>query len=103
MCRNIGKSISISLTSKYSQKLLDHAKQSATDVLKTASKRSVQKTGAATRDLIWEKTSDKITRISKTSPQNNSEENIEHDKERHREIDICPEQRQKTFDDLKLM
>ena len=103
MCRNIGKSISISLTSKYSQKLLDHAKQSATDVLKTASKRSIQKTGAATRDLIWDTISDKITRISKTSPQNNSEENIEHDRERHKEIDICPEQRQKTFDDLKLM
>ena len=30
------------LSSKYSQKLLDHAKQSATDALKTASKRAIQ-------------------------------------------------------------
>ena len=35
--RNMGKSISKNLSSKYSQKLLDHAKQCATDALKTAS------------------------------------------------------------------
>ena len=37
--RNMGKNISKSLSSKYSQKLLDHAKQSAADALRTASKR----------------------------------------------------------------
>ena len=31
--RNMGKNISKNLSSKYSQKLLDHAKQSATDEL----------------------------------------------------------------------
>ena len=35
MDRNIGKNISKSLSSKCTQKILDHAKQSATDVLKT--------------------------------------------------------------------
>ena len=37
MGKDIGKNITISLNSKYSQKLLDHAKQSATDALKTSS------------------------------------------------------------------
>ena len=37
--KNIGKSISKNLSSKYSQKRLDHAKQTATDALRTISKR----------------------------------------------------------------
>ena len=40
---NIGKNISKNLSAKYSQKLLDRAKQSATDGLKTSSKRVTQK------------------------------------------------------------
>ena len=43
MSRNIVKNISKNLGSQYSQKLLDHAKQSATDALKTISKREIQK------------------------------------------------------------
>ena len=35
MDRNIGKNISKSLSSKCTQKILDYAKQSATDVFKT--------------------------------------------------------------------
>ena len=35
MGKNIGKNISKNLSGKYSRKLLDHAKQSATDILKT--------------------------------------------------------------------
>ena len=46
--KNIGKNLSC----KYSQKILDQAKQSATDVLKTASKRVVQKISETTDDLI---------------------------------------------------
>ena len=38
----IGKNISKNVSSKYSQKVLDHAKQCATDALKTASKRVIQ-------------------------------------------------------------
>ena len=34
--------MSKNLISQYNQKLLDHAKQSATDALKTASKRAIQ-------------------------------------------------------------
>ena len=35
MGKNVAKNISKNISSKYSQKLLDHAKKSATDVLKT--------------------------------------------------------------------
>ena len=48
------------LSCKYSQKLLDHAKQSATDALKTASKRAIQKTAEATGDLTDIKIANKI-------------------------------------------
>ena len=40
------------LSSKYSQKILDHAKKSAINALKTSSKRVIQKTAEATGDLI---------------------------------------------------
>ena len=36
--KNVSKNIGENLNGKFSQKLLDHAKQSATDTLKTASK-----------------------------------------------------------------
>ena len=38
MGKNIVKNISKNLSGKYNQKLLDHAKQSATDTFKTDSK-----------------------------------------------------------------
>ena len=41
--RNVDKNISRYLSSKYSQKRLHQAKQSATDALKTGLKRRVQK------------------------------------------------------------
>ena len=44
MRESIGKNISKNLSGKYSEKLLDHAKQSATDVPKTSSRRVIQKT-----------------------------------------------------------
>ena len=47
--------LSKNLNSKYSQKLLDYAKQSATDALKTVSKRAIQKTAEVTGDLIENK------------------------------------------------
>ena len=42
--KDTGKNVSKNLSGKYSQKLVDHAKQSATDAFKTASKRTIQKT-----------------------------------------------------------
>ena len=43
MGKNIGKNISKILSGKYSQKVLDHTKQSAPDAIKTSSKRVIQK------------------------------------------------------------
>ena len=47
---NVRKIITTNLSSKHSQKL--HTKQSATNALKTASKKAIQKTAKATGDLI---------------------------------------------------
>ena len=54
--KNMGKSLS----NKYFQKLLNSAKKSTTDAIKTDSKRAIQKTAEATGDLIGNKTVDKI-------------------------------------------
>ena len=66
MSRYVGKNMSEKLSGKYSQKLLDHAKKSATEALKAGSKRKVQITAEATGDLIGNKITDKITKVSKT-------------------------------------
>ena len=59
--KNIGKNLS----NKSSQKIVDTAKESTTNPIKTASKRVIQKTAEATGDLIGNKVADKITSISK--------------------------------------
>ena len=71
--KNIGKIISKNLSGKYSEKLLHHRKQSASDALKTVSRRKIQKTAQATGDLIGNKVADRITKVTKLPPQNNSE------------------------------
>ena len=48
---------------KYGKKLMDTATESGIDAAKTASKRVVQKTAEATRDLIGNKIADQITSI----------------------------------------
>ena len=67
-----------SLSNQYGQKLLDSAKKSTTDAIKTASKRAIQKTAEATGDLIGNKIADKTTSISNKSakelPNNETEE-----------------------------
>ena len=54
------------MSNEYSQKLVDTAKKSATDTIKTASKRAIQKTAEVT-DLIGNKLADKITSALKKS------------------------------------
>ena len=106
MGRNIANNISKNLSIKYSQKLLNHAQESATDVFKTDSKKAIQKTPETTGDLIGNKIADRIRKVSKTSPQNDSvtnEENIGLDSEIHKEIYISPEERQKIIEDLRLI
>ena len=65
MGKNICKNISKIVSGKYSQKLLDHAKKSATDALKTPSKRVIRKTEEETGDLIDNKIANKITKFQK--------------------------------------
>ena len=64
--KNIGKSISEKVSSKYSQNLLDHAKQSATDALKTTSKIVIQKIAETTGYLIGNKIRGRVTEVSQT-------------------------------------
>ena len=51
------------MSGEYSQNILDHATQSATDALKTTSKRVIEKTAEATDDLIGNKIAHKITKV----------------------------------------
>ena len=71
--KNMGKSLS----NKYGQKLLDSAKKSTTDAIKTASKRAIQKTAEATGDLIGNKIADKITSVSPKMAAENDNANSE--------------------------
>ena len=104
----IGRNISKNLSSKYNpgmlathQKILDHAKQSATDAFKTASNRAIQKTAEATGDLIGNKIVNKIMGVSKNLQQNNSETlTNEYDKKIPKERYMSPKERQKIIDNL---
>ena len=51
-------------------RLIDHAKQSTTDTLKTTSKKVIRKTAEETGDLIGKNISNGITNISRSSLQN---------------------------------
>ena len=77
------------MNGKYSQNLLDHAKQSATDALKTSTKSVIQKTAEATGGLIGNKTANKVTKVSRNSQQNNLDTfTNENDEEKHLKKDI---------------
>ena len=69
MDEDIGKNISKNLNGKYSQ--FDHAKQIATDVFKTALKKSIQEIAEATGDFSGYKTTNEIAKVSKSLLQNN--------------------------------
>ena len=56
------------VSNKFSKKLLDSAKTSTTDAIKTASKKAMQKTPEAIGNLIGNKVANKIMSVSKKSP-----------------------------------
>ena len=87
-----------SMSNKYGRKLVDTAKKSATDAIKTASKRAIQKTAEATGDLIGNKIVDKITSVSKRKSNNDDVELATHKKRF-----ISPEERQQIIDELRLV
>ena len=65
MGKNIVKNISINLSAKYNQKLLNNAKQSVTGAFKTVSKTAIEKPADGTGDFIRNKIADKIRKVSK--------------------------------------
>ena len=72
--------------------------------LKTTSRRAIHKTAEATGDLIGKKIANRIAKVSRSSPQNNSETiTNEHDKEITKERYISPEERQKVIDNIRLI
>ena len=91
--KNMGKNLS----NKYDQKLLDSAKKSTTDAMKTASKKAIQKTAEATTDLTGNKIADKITSVSKKKYakelHNNDETGEDVEITTHKKRYISPEER----------
>ena len=86
------------LSYKYSQKLLDHAKKSATDAARNMSKKVFRKTSKATGDLISNKFANNITKVSRSLPQYNSETiTNKHDKELSKERYISSEENRKLL------
>ena len=99
--KNTGKNLS----NKYGQKLLDSAKKSTTDAIKTASKRAIQKTAKATGDLIGNKIADKITSASKKSAKElqNNETKVDVQRATPKKRYISPEEGRQTIDELRLV
>ena len=61
MGKNIGRIVSKNLSSKCNQKFFDNDSHSATDALKTTSKRVIKKIAEATGDLIGSKIEDVVS------------------------------------------
>ena len=81
---------------KYRKKVIDSAKKSTTDAIKTASNRAVQRTAEAAGDLIGNKIAEKIANVSKKSSNklySQNEDKLETPKERC----IPPEKRQQII------
>ena len=99
--KNIGKNLS----NKYGQKLLDSAKKSTTDAIKTSSKRAIQKTAKATGDLTGNKIADKITSFSKKSTKElqNNETEVGVKRATPKTRYISPEEIQQIIDELRLV
>ena len=95
------------LSNKYGQELLDSAKKSTVDAIKTI------KTADATGNLIGNKIADKITSVSKKNStkglhsNNNNNDNNETEEEveitTHKKRYISPEERQQIIDELRLV
>ena len=105
--RNMGTyatKVAKNMTNTYGQKLLDTVKKSATDAIKTTSKRAIQKT--ATRDLVGNKIANKMTSASKKSlekPRDEESSSTEVNNEIAKERCISPKERQQIIDELRLM
>ena len=85
------------------KKLVDTAKKSATDAIKTASKRAIQKTAESTGDLVGNKIADKITSVSKKSTKKLSTIDEDAELTAPQKRYISPKERQQIIDELRLV
>ena len=88
---------------KYGKKLVDTAKKSTTDAIKTASKRAIQKTTEATGDFVGNKIADKITNVSKKSTKKLPTIDEDAELTTHKKRYISPEERHQIIDELRLV
>ena len=97
------------LSNKYGEKLLDSAKKSTTDPIKSASKGAIQKTAEAVGDLIGNKIADKIMSVLMKSPMElhsmelHSKELQADEMEAPKRRYISPEARRQIIDELRLV
>ena len=98
------KNMGTALINKYGQKVLDTAKKSTMNAIKTVSKRAIRKTVEAT-GLIGNKITDKIRRVSKKSTKDlpNDETDVDAEKATPKKRYISPEERQQIIDELRLV
>ena len=89
-----------SMRNKYGKKLVDKAKKSAADAIKTASKRVIQKTAEATGELVGNKIADKITSVSEKSTKKLPTIDEDVELTTHKKRYISPEERQQIIDEL---
>ena len=85
------------------KRLVDTAKKFATDAIKTASKKVIQKTAKATGDLVGNKIADKITSVSKKSTKKLPTIDEDVELTTYKKRYISPEERQKNIDELRLI
>ena len=109
MNKNIGKNISKKLSRKHSYKFFDHVKQSAKGILKTSSKRGIQKLSETTADLIGNKIAHIIIKVSNLHCriiwkllERKQKTRILITKYLKKDINL-QKKRQKTIDDLRLI
>ena len=91
-----------SMSNKCGKKLVDAAKKSALDAIKTASKRAIQKTPEATGDLVGNKPADKIS-VSKKSTKKLPTIDEDAELTTHKKRYISQEERQQIIDELRLV
>ena len=101
-CLSFAKNTGKSVSNKYGQKLLDSAKKSKADAIKTASKRAIQKTAEATGDFLGNKIADNITSVSK-KPSNSNNHNEDVEITAHKKRYIPPEERQQIINESRLV
>ena len=92
-----------SMSDKCGKKLVDTTKKSATDAIKTAAERAIQKTAEATGDLLGNKIADKITSVSKKSTKKLPTIGEDVELTTHKKRFISPEERQQIIDELRLI